>query len=155
MFNSWAFKINIPKAATIDKAVFTCTTSKAGKVPTYDIYFHAVSPDKSLIFLQTCEFKDVEKLSDEFVSWEFTTENLEANVQVSSDKIKNLLQNFINHGSYEPGTFFQLVVLDTLASNLRQDAIWCHNFNGGLTKRPNQLLHDKINSSKCRTLTVI
>ena len=139
VYNSWAFKINIPKGAIITKAVFTGTTSMASDLPSYNVVFRYVLPTHTLDFLRTCEYRDKNKLSREYAMLRFDTDHIKINVKFSMDNlIINLIQGFVNDASYTPGTFFQLVALYVSNPQFLQQAnfIKCYNFHDDLTKRP-------------------
>lgn len=134
-----AFKLDIPKKATIEKTVFTCTIAESATIPSYEIFFRRSSPTNTLEFLKTCEFKSVLKLANLYKVWDFFEQEVEAGVEISSTKIKSLVQNFIDHKDYTPGVYFQLVILNSLLQNKKQsnvETFKCINQNDNMKKRP-------------------
>ena len=138
--SSMAFKLDIPKGATIDNAIFTCTTTEAATIPTYTIYFRRSSPVKSLKFLKDCQYKNVLTMSHQSTSWNFNTPDVESGAEISSTKIVPLIQDFVDHSKYNPGVYFQLVILNTLVSSTKSsdevDTITCVCDNDDKKKRP-------------------
>ena len=119
-YNALAFKINIPNGATIEKAIFTCTNLETYRAPPQNnIYFRTASPTKSLDFLRTCKYNRKANLEDIVGEWEFPSgSTLVTGKEVSSDGVKNVLQHFIQHSSYTPGTYFQLVMFNGYAGKM-------------------------------------
>ena len=64
-FKIKAFKINIPKGATIEKAIFTSTNLETyGAPPQYKIFFRTASPTKSLVYFRTRKYNQRENLEN-------------------------------------------------------------------------------------------
>ena len=138
VLSSMAFKLDIPKGATIDNAIFTCTTAEATTIPPYDIYFRRSSPDDTLAFQQNCPYKDMSNLADQHTLWDFNVPNVEAGVEISSTAVKPLIKQFVQHNHYAPGVYFQLIILNTGVSKTVANtaAIKCVCNNDDMKKRP-------------------
>lgn len=113
VFNAMAFKINIPKGATVTKASFECTIGETG-LPEYTAKFGFVHPSESLKFLQTCEYKSISKLASTSVSWNLSSihPHIKVGAILSMAELQVLLQEFVNDDAYTPGTYFQLVIFE-------------------------------------------
>ena len=135
-----AFKIDIPKEANIEKAVFACTSISACHAPPqYKIYFRTASPTKPLNFLETCQYMNSTDLEDKTGEWEFPSGYTHENGQeVSFDGATDVLQSFVNHASYIPGAYFQLVLfnkeISKFVASKHMISIKCDNQD--FSKRP-------------------
>ena len=136
VYVSLAFKLDIPKGATINKAVFTCTTTESLTLPTYEIYFRRSKPENTIEdFLKICKYKTL-KLASQYVIWDDIVVDGD---EVSSTEIAPLVSKFIQDSKYNPGIFFQLIILNPIAGNKKpenEEQIKCYNYNNDIKKRP-------------------
>ena len=134
-----SFVLNIPKGATINKAVFTCTTTgHINVIPLYDVYLRILKPDNDKNFLETCLFND--NLLTGYRKWIFVNSGttIGDNVPISTNNVKDLVNYFVNHASYTPGSRFHLVMKNSLLANKEpiKKTIYFHLFHDDEAKRP-------------------
>ena len=141
-YNALAFKINIPKGAKIEKAVFTCTIQfPIDAPPQYKVFFRAAPPTESLDFIKNCQYKDPSNLGSAFGEWKFPIgSTFEADKEISSDGVKEVLQSFVDDTSYTPDSYFQLVMLNEQATafftSKDRNRIACFSKVQDITKLP-------------------
>ena len=112
-YSAWAFKLDIPKSATIMKAILDFTIKDKFGEPEYTVRFGYASPSQPLSFLQTCQYKDISKLEPTSVPWDLSLLHITMGAIVSTnEKLIILLQEFVNHAAYTPGIFFQIVLFE-------------------------------------------
>ena len=112
-YSAWAFKLDIPKSATIMKAILDFTIKDKFGEPEYTVRFGYASPSQPLSFLQTCQYKDISKLEPTSVPWDLSLLHITDGAIVSTnEELIILLQEFVNHAAYTPGIFFQIVLFE-------------------------------------------
>ena len=112
-YSAWAFKLDIPKSATIMKAILDFTIRDKNGQPEYTVRFGYASPSQPLSFLQTCQYKDISKLEPTSVPWDLSLLHITDGAIVSTnEELIILLQEFVNHAAYTPGILFQLVLFE-------------------------------------------
>ena len=137
------FKLNIPKEANILSAKFTYWTSTLRKAPTYKVHIYSVTPRSLSSYLDDSKYKDDDEYSNTpQVKWNIMdvgSQDLPIDTEITTGNIlQGLVQDFVNHISYTPDTYFQLLFLN---SNLDRsepshaDRIICHGYDTDLDKR--------------------
>lgn len=82
-------------------------------------FFRTASPTKSLVYFRTRKYNQRENLENITGEQIFPTgSTLEAGKEVSSDGVTEVLQYFVQHSSYTPDTYFQLVMINKQAPEM-------------------------------------
>ena len=113
-----------------------CIRDRSLTLPTYEIYFRRSKPENTVEdFLKICKYKTL-KLASQYVIWDDIVVDGD---EVSSTEIAPLVSKFIQDSKYNPGIFFQLIILNPIAGNKKpenEEQIKCYNYNNDIKKRP-------------------